>query len=80
MSVTVTPRQIQALSGLAEIQRDRDTGRPRMVRTIIADYTAFTAKRAPVFTETLIVIPYLEKIEEAAMKRQLNDKHCGLPK
>src|SRR5215831_18069339 len=30
---------IQALSGLAEIQRDRDTGRPRMVRTIIADYT-----------------------------------------
>jgi len=30
---------IQALSGLADIQRDRDTGRPRMVRTIIADYT-----------------------------------------
>ena len=30
---------IQALSGLAEIQRDRDTGRPRMIRTIIADYT-----------------------------------------
>src|SRR5208282_71635 len=38
---------IQALSGLAEIQRDRDTGRPRMVRTIIADYTtALTAARA----------------------------------
>jgi crotonobetainyl-CoA:carnitine CoA-transferase CaiB-like acyl-CoA transferase len=30
---------IQAMSGLADIQRDRDTGRPRMVRTIIADYT-----------------------------------------
>lgn len=30
---------IQALSGLADIQRDRDTGRPRMVRTLIADYT-----------------------------------------
>src|SRR5271156_4490332 len=30
---------IQSLSGLADIQRDRDTGRPRMVRTIIADYT-----------------------------------------
>src|SRR5215813_9109848 len=28
---------IQALSGLAEIQTDRDTGRPRMVRTIIAE-------------------------------------------
>ncbi len=38
---------IQALSGLAEIQRDRDTGRPRMVRTIIADYTtALTASQA----------------------------------
>src|SRR6202022_2200035 len=36
---------IQALSGLADIQRDRDTGRPRMVRTIIADYT--TALTAP---------------------------------
>jgi crotonobetainyl-CoA:carnitine CoA-transferase CaiB-like acyl-CoA transferase len=30
---------IQALSGLADIQRDRHTGRPRMVRTIIADFT-----------------------------------------
>jgi crotonobetainyl-CoA:carnitine CoA-transferase CaiB-like acyl-CoA transferase len=38
---------IQALSGLAELQRDRDTGRPRMVRTIIADYTtALTAAQA----------------------------------
>jgi len=38
---------IQALSGLAEIQTDRDTGRPRMVRTIIADKTtAFTAAQA----------------------------------
>lgn len=38
---------IQALSGLAEIQRDRDTNRPRMVRTIIADYTtALTASQA----------------------------------
>jgi crotonobetainyl-CoA:carnitine CoA-transferase CaiB-like acyl-CoA transferase len=38
---------IQALSGLAEIQRDRDTGRPRIVRTIIADYTtALTAAQA----------------------------------
>jgi len=35
------------LSGLAEIQRDRDTNRPRMVRTIIADYTtALTAAQA----------------------------------
>jgi len=38
---------IQALSGLADIQRDRDTGRPRMIRTIIADYTtALTAAQA----------------------------------
>ena len=38
---------IQALSGLADIQRDRDTGRPRMVRTIIADYTtALTGAQA----------------------------------
>jgi crotonobetainyl-CoA:carnitine CoA-transferase CaiB-like acyl-CoA transferase len=38
---------IQVLSGLAEIQRDRDTGRPQMVRTIIADYTtALTAAQA----------------------------------
>ncbi len=35
------------MSGLADIQRDRDTGRPRMVRTIIADYTtALTAAQA----------------------------------
>jgi crotonobetainyl-CoA:carnitine CoA-transferase CaiB-like acyl-CoA transferase len=38
---------IQAMSGLADIQRDRDTQRPRMVRTIIADYTtAVTAAQA----------------------------------
>jgi crotonobetainyl-CoA:carnitine CoA-transferase CaiB-like acyl-CoA transferase len=38
---------IQALSGLAEIQRDRDTGRPRMVRTIVADNTtALSAAQA----------------------------------
>ena len=38
---------IQALSGLADIQRDQDTGRPRMVRTIIADNTtALTAAQA----------------------------------
>jgi crotonobetainyl-CoA:carnitine CoA-transferase CaiB-like acyl-CoA transferase len=38
---------IQALSGLTEIQTDRDTGRPRMVRTIIADNTtALTAAQA----------------------------------
>jgi crotonobetainyl-CoA:carnitine CoA-transferase CaiB-like acyl-CoA transferase len=38
---------IQALSGLAEIQTDRETGRPRMVRTIIADNTtALTAAQA----------------------------------
>jgi crotonobetainyl-CoA:carnitine CoA-transferase CaiB-like acyl-CoA transferase len=38
---------IQALSGLADIQRDRDTGRPRMVRTIIADHTTgLTAAQA----------------------------------
>ena len=30
---------IQALSGLADIQRDAETGRPRMVRTLIADKT-----------------------------------------
>jgi crotonobetainyl-CoA:carnitine CoA-transferase CaiB-like acyl-CoA transferase len=36
---------IQALSGLAEI-RDRDTGHPRVVRTIIVDYTtALTTAR-----------------------------------
>ncbi len=38
---------IQALSGLAEIQGDRETGRPRMVRTIIPDKTtALTAAQA----------------------------------
>jgi crotonobetainyl-CoA:carnitine CoA-transferase CaiB-like acyl-CoA transferase len=38
---------IQALCGLAEIQADREIGRPRMVRTIIADYTtALTAAQA----------------------------------
>ena len=38
---------IQALSGLASIQADRDTGRPRMVRTIIPDKTtALTAAQA----------------------------------
>jgi crotonobetainyl-CoA:carnitine CoA-transferase CaiB-like acyl-CoA transferase len=38
---------IQALSELAEIQREPDTQRPRMVRTIIADYTtALTAAQA----------------------------------
>jgi len=38
---------IQALSGLTDIQRDRETGRPRMVRTIIADYTTcLTAAQA----------------------------------
>ncbi len=37
---------IQALSGLAEIQRDRDTGRPRMVRTIVADNTTALTRGA----------------------------------
>ncbi len=38
---------IQALCGLASIQSDRDTGRPRMVRTIIPDKTtAVTAAQA----------------------------------
>jgi crotonobetainyl-CoA:carnitine CoA-transferase CaiB-like acyl-CoA transferase len=38
---------IQALSGLAAIQADRDTGRPKMVRTIIPDKTtAVTAAQA----------------------------------
>jgi crotonobetainyl-CoA:carnitine CoA-transferase CaiB-like acyl-CoA transferase len=38
---------IQALCGLAEIQSDRDTGRPKMVRTIIPDKTtAVTAAQA----------------------------------
>lgn len=38
---------IQALSGLAAIQADRDTGRPRMIRTIIPDkLTAMTAAQA----------------------------------
>jgi len=38
---------IQALSGLADIQADRDSGRPRMVRTIIPDKTtAVTAAQA----------------------------------
>jgi crotonobetainyl-CoA:carnitine CoA-transferase CaiB-like acyl-CoA transferase len=34
---------IQALSGLADIQRDAETGRPRMVRTLIADKTTALA-------------------------------------
>jgi crotonobetainyl-CoA:carnitine CoA-transferase CaiB-like acyl-CoA transferase len=38
---------IQALSGLAEIQADRETGWPRMVRTIVPDKTtAVTAAQA----------------------------------
>jgi crotonobetainyl-CoA:carnitine CoA-transferase CaiB-like acyl-CoA transferase len=38
---------IQSLSGLADIQRDRDTGRPRMIRTVIPDKTtAITAAQA----------------------------------
>jgi crotonobetainyl-CoA:carnitine CoA-transferase CaiB-like acyl-CoA transferase len=38
---------IQAMSGLADIQADKETGRPRMVRTIIADNTtALTAAQA----------------------------------
>ncbi|MBW2716208.1 MAG: CoA transferase, partial [Deltaproteobacteria bacterium] len=38
---------IQARSGLAAMQRDRETGRPRMVRTILADkVTALTAAQA----------------------------------
>ncbi len=38
---------IQALSGLADIQADRDTGRPRMMRLIIPDkLTALTAAQA----------------------------------
>jgi crotonobetainyl-CoA:carnitine CoA-transferase CaiB-like acyl-CoA transferase len=38
---------IQARSGLAAMQRDRETGRPRMVRTVIADkVTALTAAQA----------------------------------
>lgn len=38
---------IQALTGLAAIQQDRETGRPRMVRTIIPDKTtAITAAQA----------------------------------
>ncbi|MCH7643787.1 MAG: CoA transferase [Myxococcales bacterium] len=38
---------IQARSGFAAIQRDRETGRPRMVRTIMADkLTALTAAQA----------------------------------
>ena len=38
---------IQALSGLADIQADRETGRPRMVRTIIPDKTtSVTAAQA----------------------------------
>ena len=38
---------IQSLSGLADIQRDRETGRPKMVRTTIPDKTtAITAAQA----------------------------------
>ncbi|MBV1932504.1 MAG: CoA transferase, partial [Porticoccaceae bacterium] len=38
---------IQSLSGLADIQKDRDTGRPRMIRTAIPDKTtAITAAQA----------------------------------
>ena len=38
---------IQAASGLAAVQRDFETGRPRMVRTIVADkLTALTAAQA----------------------------------
>ena len=38
---------VQALSGLADIQTDRETGRPMMIRTIIPDkVTALTAAQA----------------------------------
>ena len=38
---------IQSLSGLADIQRDRESGRPKMIRTVIPDKTtAITAAQA----------------------------------
>ncbi len=38
---------IQAISGLADVQRDRETGQPRMVRTVVPDKTtALTAAQA----------------------------------
>lgn len=38
---------IQSLSGLADIQRDRETGRPKMIRTVIPDKTTgLTAAQA----------------------------------
>ncbi|MEM7423487.1 MAG: CoA transferase [Pseudomonadota bacterium] len=38
---------IQAISGLADVQRDRETGEPRMVRTVVPDKTtAVTAAQA----------------------------------
>src|SRR5271163_2389318 len=38
---------IQSLSGLADVQADQDTGRPRMIRTIVADkVTAVHAAQA----------------------------------
>jgi len=38
---------VQALSGLADVQRDRDTGRPRMMRLIVPDkVTALSAAQA----------------------------------
>ena len=37
---------IQARSGLAAVQRDRETGRPRMVRTAVADKLTATHGRA----------------------------------
>jgi crotonobetainyl-CoA:carnitine CoA-transferase CaiB-like acyl-CoA transferase len=38
---------VQALSGLADIQSDRETGEPRMVRLVVADKTtAVTAAQA----------------------------------
>lgn len=45
---------IQSLSGLADIQRDRQTGRPQMIRTVIPDkITGLTAAQA--ITAALLV-------------------------
>ena len=42
---------IQSLSGLADIQRDRETGRPKMIRTVIPDKTTgLTAAQAVSYT------------------------------
>ncbi len=63
---------IQSLSGLADIQRDRDTGRPKMIRTVIPDKTtAMTAAQA--ITAALLARERTGKVPQLFFSKQGTD-------